>query len=139
MVMGLFQLQTKPTTRMLRQFAAAWLIFFLLLAANQIWRRGHVSLGYALGVVALIGIIGLIKPNAVRLLFIAASVAAFPIGWLVSHVALIVMFFGILTPMAIFWRIRRRDLLQLKPKKDQTSFWIVRDEQPAPERYLKQF
>ena len=137
--MGLFQLQTKPTARVLRQFAAAWLIFFLLAGANQIWRRGHVSLGCVLGSVALVGIVGLIKPNAVRWLFVGASVVAFPIGWVVSQVALVIMFYGVITPMAFFWRMRGRDVLQLRVKKDQSTFWVAREEEPAPERYLKQF
>lgn len=137
--MGLVVFSTKPTARVLRQFAAAWLVFFLLLAANQIWRRGHVPAGVALAIAASIGIIGLIKPNSVRLLFIAASAAAFPIGWLVSHVALIIMFYGVVTPVAFFWRMRGRDVLQLRAKPDQGSFWIHREEPPAPERYLKQF
>jgi hypothetical protein len=137
--MVLFPLRSKPTARVLRQFAAAWLIFFLALAANQIWRRGHVPAGAVLGVVALIGIAGLIKPNSLRLLFLAASIAAFPIGWLVSEVAIAIMFYGIVTPLAFFWRIRRRDLLQLRAKSAQASYWISRDSEPPPERYLKQF
>jgi hypothetical protein len=85
------------------------------------------------------GIVGLIKPSSMRLLFIAASAAAFPIGWVVSHIALMIMFYGVVTPMALFWRIRRRDVLQLRAKPGQSSFWVSREEQPAPERYLKQF
>ena len=137
--MGLIVFQTKPTARVLRQFAAAWLVFFLLLGANQIWRRGHVHFGIALIVVALIGIIGLIKPKSMRLLFIAASAAAFPIGWVVSQIALLIMFYGVVTPMAFFLRMRGRDMLQLRAKPDQSSFWINREKEPPPERYLKQF
>jgi hypothetical protein len=137
--MGLITFQTKPTARVLRQFAAAWLVFFFLLGANQIWRRGHVPAGIALAIVALIGIVGLIKPSSVRLLFIGASAAAFPIGWVVSQVALLSMFYGVVTPMAIFWRARGRNTLQLRAKPEQSSFWIKREEQPTPERYLKQF
>jgi hypothetical protein len=49
------------------------------------------------------------------------------------------MFFGIVTPVALFFRWRGRDLLQLRSKTDQTTFWISRDAQPEPEQYLKQF
>jgi hypothetical protein len=132
-------LPIKPTSRVLRQFAAAWLVFFLLLGANQIWRRGHISAGITLAVVALIGIAGLIKPNALRPLFIAASIVAFPIGWVVSQIMLAVMFYLVMTPIAFFWRARGRDLLQLRNKPDQSTFWIRRGPQPPPERYLKQF
>lgn len=137
--MSLFSIQTKPTARMLRQFAGAWLVFFLLFAANQIWRRGNVPLGCVLAIVSLVGIVGLIKPNAVKLLFIAASFVAFPIGWVVSQIVLALMFYCVVTPMAWFWRLRGRDVLQLKPKKDQPTFWIERGPEPPPERYLKQF
>ncbi|HWD92018.1 MAG TPA: hypothetical protein VG938_06680 [Verrucomicrobiae bacterium] len=137
--MGLIVFQTKPTARVLRQFAGAWLVFFLALAANQTWRRGHVPAGIALGIVALIGIVGLIQPKSMRLLFIAASAAAFPIGWLVSQIMLLLMFYGVMTPVAFFWRLRGRDTLQLRAKPDQSSFWIDRQEEPKPERYLKQF
>lgn len=129
----------KPTARVLRQFAAAWLVFFLLLAANQIWRRGHTSAGCVLAAIALIGIVGLVKPSALRWLFLTASVVAFPIGWVVSLVMLAIMFYGVVTPVALFWRLRGRDLLQLREKKEQSSFWGRRDAQPAAERYLKQF
>jgi hypothetical protein len=95
--------------------------------------------GIALGIVALIGIIGLIKPNSLRWLFIAASATAFPIGWVVSQVALVIMFYGVMTPMAFLFRMRGRDALQLRAKPDQSSFWIHREEEPKPERYLKQF
>ena len=135
----MFSIQTKPSTRVLRQFAAAWLVFFFLLAANQVWRRGHVSVGCVLGVVSLAGVIGLIKPTAVRWLYVAASVLAFPIGWVVSQIMLAVLFYGVVTPIGFFWRWRGRDVLQLRPKKDQPTFWITRDTEPPPERYLKQF
>jgi hypothetical protein len=128
-----------PSARVLRQFAAAWLVFFLLLAANQIWRRGHTSAGCVLAAISLIGIVGLVKPNALRWLFLTASVVAFPIGWVVSLAMLTIMFYGVVTPVALFWRLRGRDLLQLRDKKEQSSFWVHRDAQPAPERYLKQF
>jgi hypothetical protein len=131
--------QLKPTARVLRQFSAAWLVFFLLLAANQIWRRGHVTAGGILAAIALIGIIGVIKPNALRWLFITASVMAFPIGWVVSLVMLAIMFYGVVTPVALFWRWRGRDVLQLRARKQQSSFWVHREAQPEAERYLKQF
>lgn len=137
MILSPFQM--KPTARVLRQFAAAWLVFFLLLAANQIWRRGHTSAGCILAAIALTGIVGLVKPSALRWLFLIASVVVFPIGWVVSLVMLAIMFYGVVTPVALFWRLRGRDLLQLREKKEQSSFWGRRDAQPAAERYLKQF
>ena len=137
--MGHLLFPTKPTARVLRQFAAAWLTVFLLISANEIWRRGNIPTGLATGVVALAGLAGLIRPNTVRLLFIAASVVAFPIGWLVSQITLALMFYGVVTPVAFLFRATGRDALQLRRKTDQSTFWITRGPEPGPERYLKQF
>lgn len=137
--MNHFPFSTNPTPRVLRQFAVAWLAFFLLLSANEIWRRGNAPAGLALSIISSVGVVGLIRPASLRLLFIAATAIAFPIGWLVSHIVLAFIFFGVVTPMAFFQRARGRDVLQLKRKPEQSTFWVTRQPQSPPERYFKQF
>lgn len=132
-------LPVKPTSRVLRQFAGAWLMFFLLFSATAFWKRHNVSLSSIFAVMALFGIVGLIKPNAIRLPFIVASVVTYPIGWVMSHIILAVMFYGVITPLGLFWRIRGRDPLQLRDQSKQSTFWIKRGAQPPPDRYLKPF
>ena len=98
-----------PTAKALRQFAAAWLVFFLAVAAHQYFKRGHHQLGIALGVCAIvIGCLGLVRPAAVRWTFVTWMVLAFPIGWLVSQVMLLLMFYGLITPVALIFRLRDR-------------------------------
>lgn len=132
-------LPLKPTSRALRQFAAAWFIFFLAIALRQAFARGHPTAGWMLGAIASIGLLGLVKPFIVRWLFIGATVAAFPIGWLVTQLMLAIMFYLVLTPVALVFRWRGRDELQLKRKTEQADFWVSRDKQPEAGEYLKQF
>ena len=71
----------QPTPRALRQFAAAFLVFFLAFGAHQYLVRKHLSVGLALMALALaIGLLGLIKPAGVRWLFVGWMVVAFPLG-----------------------------------------------------------
>lgn len=123
---------------MLRQFSAAWLAGFLMIALRALV-HGHRNYCYALGAIALIGFIGLLKPSAVRWLFIGATVAAFPVGWLMTQLMLAVMFYLVLTPIAFLFRWRGRDELQLKRKAERSTFWISRGGPPKAENYLKQF
>ena len=103
----------QPTPRALRQFAAAFLVFFLAFGAHQYLVRKHLSVGLALMALALaIGLLGLIKPAGVRWLFVGWMVVAFPIGWLISFLALLLLFYGIITPLALLFRLRGRDLLR---------------------------
>ena len=132
-------LPLQPAPRTLRQFAAAWLVFFLAAASYQTLVRGRPAAGYVLGAIALIGLAGLLKPLAVRWLFIGATVVAFPIGWLMTQVILAVMFYLVLTPLALVFRWRGRDELQLRREPEKSSFWITRGHPPDAGRYLKQF
>lgn len=129
----------KPTPRILRQFSAAWLILFLALAARLGWFHHHVVAGSAAGVVALAGLGGVWKPACVRWLFIGASIAAFPLGWVVTQLALALMFYVVLTPLALVFRWRGRDALGLRRQPGQTSFWITRGPPPEAGKYLKQY
>jgi Saxitoxin biosynthesis operon protein SxtJ len=132
-------LPIKPTPRVLRQFAGAWLIFFFVLSATALGKKHNAPLSCAFAIVALFGIVGLIKPGAVRVPFIVSSVVAYPVGWLMSQIILAAMFYGVITPVGLFWRIRGRDPLQLRGQPKQPTFWIKRGSQPAPDRYLKPF
>src|SRR5437899_11769362 len=101
-----------PSARVLRQFAAAWLVVVSLIGLHQYFFRQHVQVGVVLIAVAVaFGFLGLFRPAAVRWLFVIAQVATFPIGWAVSQVALLLMFYGLITPLALLFRLRRRDLL----------------------------
>jgi hypothetical protein len=134
-----FHLPLKPTPRVLRQFATAWLGFFLVAAAQQMFVRGRAAAACVLGAIALIGLVGLLKPSAIRWLFVGASVAAFPIGWVMTQVVLAVMFYAVLTPVALVFRWRGRDELQLRHRPEQASFWTTRRREQDVKRYLKQF
>lgn len=132
-------LPLNPTPRILRQFAAAWFLVFLAAALRQAFARHHPIAGWVLGAVSLAGILGLVKPPAVRWLFVGATIVAFPIGWVVSHLMLAVMFYLVLTPIALFFRFRGRDELHLRRNPAQTSQWHARGDPPEAGRYLKQY
>jgi hypothetical protein len=132
-------LPLKPTPRMLRQFSGTWLVVFAGLAGHRALVRHHPGAALVLGAVALLGLIGLARPALMRWLFIVAMVITFPIGWVVSQLVLLLMFFLVITPVALFLRLRGRDILQLKRPPDNVSLWKKRPEQTEPGRYLKQF
>src|SRR5262249_49839280 len=90
-----------PSAKMLRQFGAAWLVFFGI-AAARLYHRGHHTAGEIVAVAAIVvGIAGLVKPMLVRGIFVTWMILAFPMGWLVSQVMLLVMYYVFLTPVAL--------------------------------------
>jgi len=128
-----------PPARLLRQFAGLWLAFFLGLATWQGLVRGRSTLALCAVLAASVGGLGLARPRALRPLFVGWMMLAFPIGLLVSHVALAVMFYGLVTPLALVFRLAGRDPLALKWSRDARSYWQPKPEPTDVRRYFKQF
>jgi len=133
-------LPLQPSAKALRQFAGAWLVFFSLLGLHQWLGKGRPEIGLGLCIMAVvIGVAGLIRPPAIRWIFAGWMVLAFPIGWVISQLTLVVLFYGIITPVAIFFRLRGRDLLSRKPAPERTTFWIDKTTPTDVRTYLNQY
>jgi hypothetical protein len=133
-------LPLNPSAKVLRQFAAAWLVFFCAIGLHQWLGKGHPELGQGLCVMAvIIGTLGLFKPMIVRWIFVVWMILAFPIGWVISQVTLGVLFFGLITPVALFFRMRGRDLLSRKPAPERASFWVDKTTPADPRSYFNQY
>jgi hypothetical protein len=129
-----------PPRRTLRQFAGLWLVFFAGLACWEVLKRGHAGAGLVLGLLAVtVGTLGLVRPRAVRPIFVAWMVVAFPIGWTISRVLLALMYYGVFTPMALIFRLIGRDPLARRFEPETATYWTPK---PAPHElrsYLRQF
>jgi hypothetical protein len=131
---------SNPTNRVLRQFAAAWLVFLTGGGALQYWLRGHHQLGIGMVCAGVVfGVLGLIKPSAIQLLFKGCMWLAFPIGWVISQLMLLIMFYGLVTPVAWLFRIRGRDLLSRKPAPDRVTFWVPNEAPGDVRSYFRQY
>jgi hypothetical protein len=129
-----------PDRKTLRQFAGLWLVFFGGMALWQSLVRGHGSLGLSLGALALVvGLAGLARPEWIRLIYVGWMVLAFPIGWTVSQVMLLLMYFGLFAPIALVFRLIGRDPLHRTRRTGIESYWTPK---PAPadvKSYFQQF
>lgn len=123
--------------RTLRQFAALWLLFFAVLALrgwlnDRVWQT-YLALGLA------VGLPGLVRPTLVRPIWMAALAATFPIGWAVSRLSVVVLYFLVVTPLGVMLRLLRRDPLRLRPQPLRASYWEPRRSPEDVQSYLRQF
>jgi hypothetical protein len=129
-----------PTRKTLRQFAGLWLVFFGGVALWQALVRGRMNLGLSIGALALVvGLAGLTRPEWVRLIYIGWMVLAFPIGWTVSQVILLLMYFGLFTPIGLVFRLIGRDPLQRARRPGIESYWTPKPAPAGVRGYFKQF
>ena len=123
-------------SRVLRQFATLWIVAFAALAARKFF-TGHEPTAFVLVSIGLIvGIPGLVRPKAIRYVYGAAMAATFPIGWIVSQALLIVIFYGVFTPVALVFRLFGRDILHRKFSSQDESYWEPRKLPASADRYF---
>jgi hypothetical protein len=129
-----------PSKRTLRNFSGLWTAFFGGMACWQYFQRGRPGVALALGGLALaVGLLGLVRPPAVRWIYVGWMVVAFPIGWTVSRVLLAVVFYGVFTPLGLLLRLAGRDPLALRPAVDRPTYWEPKPAAAGPGSYLRQF
>ncbi len=138
--MSFSEIPFHPTRKTLRLFAASALVFFLAIGSYQYMGKAHHTVGIIFFAMAvLIGPLGLVKPEAVRWIFVGWMLAAFPLGWLISQLMLAVLFYLVLTPAALLFRLRGRDLLGRKPAPDRSTFWIPKRTPEDVRSYFRQY
>jgi hypothetical protein len=129
-----------PTSRTLRQFGALCLLFFSAVALWEYFHEHRPVAAVAAAVAALtLGPVGLLRPKALRHVFVAWMVAAFPIGWLVSHLLLAVAFYGLFTPVGLVFRVIGRDSLSLRRSPTARTYWREKPTVTDVTRYFRQF
>lgn len=130
----------QPTATTLRQFAVMLLVLFLVIAARQYWGHGRIAwaIGLAVGAVAAGGL-GCVWPATLRPLFVGWMMLALPIGWLMSQLMLGLVFFGIMTPIALVMRWRGRDRLHRRRINDRSSYWVDKESPIDARRHFRQY
>ena len=117
-------IQWNPGRKQLRQFAGIWFPAFCALVGWSIARKtGHwheVEIGWAIA--GIISIAGLVFPPLIRPIFVGLILLTYPIGWVVSHILLGTIFYGIVTPIGLLLRATGHDSLDLKMPKS-ASMW----------------
>jgi hypothetical protein len=130
----------KPTDRMLRQFAGLWILFFGVIAAWQLFVHQRTLVSAIAATLAMtIGPLGLVWPRIIRPVFVGWMALAYPIGWTVSRIVLAILFFGMFTPLAFWFRLVKRDELGLKRSAEGASYWRPKPQITDKAQYLRQF
>src|SRR5262249_49359750 len=85
-----------------------------------------------------IGVAGLVRPQLVRWLFVGLVLVTYPIGRAVSLVLLGVLFYAVLTPLALAFRAAGRDPLLMR-RSERETYWQPRVADRPAASYFRQF
>lgn len=145
----MIRLDLTPPPRKLLQFAWIAAIGFPLLAAfftrgdarwfavwNWQWAHPVVlwlgGLGAAQLLLALAGV-----RQLTLALYVVMTLVAFPIGFVLSHVLMAVIYYLVITPFGVVFRLAGRDVLGRRPDPQRRSYWHDRGAPRSPASYFK--
>ncbi len=139
--MALVSLNLNPSKKQLKDFGLIGLIMctvigLVLLGLDKIPAIGFMIfclVGVVLYVLSRISVV-LIKP-----VYLGMIVLTFPIGWVVSHLMMALFYYGIITPVALLFRLLSRDPLCRRYEPGAGTYWIQCKKKRPAKDYFRQF
>ena len=140
----MLKLDLNPEHGKLKQFAFVAVLGLPLIAvlvlrfAGHGWNWTHPAVLWTLAAGVLQLVLFLAGVRAVtRLIFIVLMVVALPIGFVLSHVLMAVIYYLVITPIGLVFRLIGRDAMGRKLDPKAASYWSVRNATRSPESYFK--
>jgi hypothetical protein len=139
--MALIRINQNPSRRELRQFAGIWFPLFCLVAAGLVY--ASTSSTAAAGSLAagglLVGVTGLKRPAFMLPIYLGWMYAAFPIGWMISHLVLGTVFYLLVTPIGLAMRVTGYNPMARRFPSPESTHWVTCDRPSSKRYYLRQY
>jgi hypothetical protein len=137
---AIIKINDNPSTRELRQFAGIWFPLFWVIIGSFIYAAGARSGALAaIGAGAIAGAIGVARPRFIHPIYLLWMYAAYPIGFVVSHLLLGAIFYLLVTPVGLLMKLIGYDALRRRLRTGEPSYWVRTDMATDKKQYFRQF
>ena len=138
--MSLIELRTEASRKELAWFGLL-LLGFLGLVGLVVWRATGTLTAPRYIWAAGVGLATLYYavPPLRRPIFAGWMYAAYPFGWVISHVLLAIIYFGLLTPIGRLMAVVGYDPMARRFDRAAATYWVARERNPDVSRYFRQF
>jgi hypothetical protein len=140
--MAVIQINTDPTRKQLNQFGLIWLVFFAVMG-TVFWFKLHSTTvsGAMWAAAVVVPVIGWAVPAFMKLVYLGMSYLAWPIGFVISHIILAVVYYLVFTPIGLIMRLVGYDPMCRRFDAAAESYWVERPKDATMDmrRYFRQF
>lgn len=146
---SLAHIDWKPDRSVLRNFGLIALVAFGVFGALARWHvypfRGLSEAAGAYTAIVLwilaahCGFFAFVAPAAVSPIYFFLTVVTYPIGFVLSYVVMAIMYYGVMTPVGLIFRLIGRDSMRRAFDPSSPTYWIRRHPPAAVKRYFRQF
>lgn len=138
--MSLVPINWHPDRKTLGEFSELAMFFLGMVASPLAYLRGRPALAAALWIAAVAcRLLGAWRPMRLRPVFLGLTLATWPIGWLVSHLTLALLYYGVITPIGLVLRLTGRDPMTRRFDRNAPTYWEPYNPDRGMDRYLRQF
>ncbi len=139
--MPLIDINWNPSSKDIRSFGLFGLVVLTVVSLILFFLKGFnfkVSLIiFFLGLFIFLS--SIISFKLTRLIYLSLTFLTLPIGLFISFLLMSIFYFGLITPLGIFFRLIGRDPLKRRFEPDMKSYWIERKKITDIKRYFHQF
>ena len=131
----MIKIDLKPDVDQLRSFGFIALFGFSLMAcvlALQFVGWNHWATFTLFGLAVICPLLSLAAPIANKPIYVTMMIVAIPIGFVVSAVVLRLIYYGLFTPMALWFRFRRRDAMNRTLQPEADTYWQDHRDRKSP-------
>ena len=138
--MSLIELKTDASKKELAWFGLL-LLAFLGIVGLLVWRAtGSLTASrYIWGAGVVLAAVYYAVPPLRLPMFRGWMYAAYPIGWVVSHVLLGIIYFGLLTPIGKLMGLFGYDPMERRFDRQAPTYWVERERNRDASTYFRQF
>jgi ABC-type uncharacterized transport system permease subunit len=136
--MAVLEINWQPSRRELLTFSLLWYPLFCGVVGWLLWSNVGPTPGYVVWGAAGLGLVGALVPAFARYLYLGLILATFPIGFVLAHVILAVIFYLVFTPIGLIARLVGYDPMRRR-NTGAASHWVERQPTRDKSRYFRQF
>lgn len=138
--MALIDVNWNPSAKELRVFALLQVVFFAIVSWLIHQRLSATSTAMTVAAVSAgLAVVGVLWPAAMRPVYVVWMALALPIGWVVSHLMMALIFYFLFTPIGGVMRLLGRDPLQRQRDPGAKTYWKPREKRDDMRGYFRQY
>lgn len=130
-----------PTPKDLRWFGPLFLLFFGLVGGMLWWRSDLFNVAtYIWGAAAVVVAVYYAVPSLQRKIYLGWIYAVYPIGYVLSHIIMGIVYYLVVSPIGIIMRMTGRDPMNRTLDREAKTYWVEhRTADRDPASYFRQF
>jgi hypothetical protein len=129
----------QPSRSDVRYFAITLVVAVFIIAITCLLLGRRETAVYPVAIGLLLAVPSYIFPRFGQYVYLLWMAISYLLGRIVSPIVIGIIFYLVLTPMALFFRLLRRDTLELKRPKDRTSYFHDYPDTSGPDHFRRQY